>query len=453
MANVINNLFGGSKSSASPDPVKSADSDFADFAEGVDPSPAPIVEPVSQQHTLGGALPAQTARPYTKWYNIHERHTLDEFKGEAVILSSIAVLLLLYFIGASWNRNKAKKWIRAHAAPLASEFALVGFSGVPAAAASAKSDDELVQALADSVAQQGDSVLREESLFEYATYATGRANVAFLDVKLTLQKRFNPIMLLVEWVMGFFMETMGSPTDNMQAILYPFDGKEADTVPGLPGAAELRANNSKSAFDGFVWALVHKESMKQVREDRYDVSLTSTKDHPKLPNWLTVMSESAEITDMMLTPELIKAAEAAGDNFEYLIVSDQPMDKPKTLDETVPRKRAFLKYRLPSNDNYDALLPIFRYFLRVADVLVQSARFRPEVLRKVKAVREEAIKQIKKADEDEKAEERTLEREKAKKAKRDAELNALDAKAQKKYLEKEREKEMRKKQKKQTSRA
>jgi len=91
--------------------------------------------------------------------------------------------------------------------------------------------------------------------------------------------------------------------------------------------------------------------------------------------------------------------------------------------------------------------------LRVTDLLAQSARFRPEVLRKVKSARDAAIKQIQKVEEDEKAEERTLEREKAKKAKRDAELKALDAKAQKKYLDREREKELRKAGKKQTTRA
>jgi hypothetical protein len=74
------------------------------------------------------------------------------------------------------------------------------------------------------------------------------------------------------------------------------------------------------------------------------------------------------------------------------------------------------------------------------------------VIRKVRTVREETIAHIKRLDETEKAEERALERDKAKKAKRDAELNALDAKAQKKYLEKERDREMRKSMKKQTMR-
>lgn len=124
-----------------------------------------------------------------------------------------------------------------------------------------------------------------------------------------------------------------------------------------------------------------------------------------------------------------------------------------SLNETNPRKRIFLKYRLPSNNDYTNLVPIFKYFLRLTDRLVQVAHFRPEVLRKVKAVREATVKQIQKADEESKAEERALEREKAKKLKRDQELNALDAKAQKKYLDREREKEMKRGMKKQTMRA
>lgn len=89
----------------------------------------------------------------------------------------------------------------------------------------------------------------------------------------------------------------------------------------------------------------------------------------------------------------------------------------------------------------------------MTDLLVQGAHFRPEVLRKVRTTRDDAIRKLQKADEDEKAEERALEREKAKKLKRDIELKGLDAKAQKKYLEKEKEREMRKAQKRQTQRA
>jgi hypothetical protein len=97
-------------------------------------------------------------------------------------------------------------------------------------------------------------------------------------------------------------------------------------------------------------------------------------------------------------------------------------------------------------------VPIFQCFIRITDQLVKEAHFRPEVLKKVKSVREDVAKQIQRADLEEKSEERNFEREKARKAKRDQELSQLDAKGQKKYLEKEREKELRKQQKKMTSR-
>lgn len=258
-----------------------------------------------------------------------ERHSLSEFRSEGIILSMIVVVLILHLFGARLNRKKARGWIRANSAVLNSEFASIGFSGVPAIAAD-KTGDELLQALTDANAQLGDEVLKERSLFEFTTYATGRLNVAFVDVRLTLAKRFNPLIVLFESILGFLFDANAQTQDVAEATLYPFDGKEASLISGIPGAAELRFKDSKSSFDNFVWAIVHKERMKQVREDRYDVSLTATKDNAKLPNWLTVMTESAEITDALLTPELAKAAELAGDLFEYLIVSDQPIEKPKT---------------------------------------------------------------------------------------------------------------------------
>ncbi|KAF4986569.1 hypothetical protein FDECE_15885 [Fusarium decemcellulare] len=430
MASFFKNAFGGAK--APEEPVASPDSDFADFAEAASPAPEPVV----QDATAQAAAPAATARPYTKWYNIHERHSLSEFRLEGIILLISSFIFLLHMIGARRNRSRAKAWIRAHAPALQKEYALVGFGGVPTM------DNDV----------KPDTLIKEKSLFEFATYATGRQNTAFMDVKLTLTKKFNPIVNGFEHIAGFFIESFDTPKDAVEALIYPFDGKENLTVPPLPGATEVRAKDTKSTYDNFVWGIVHKDVMRRAREERYDLSLTFTKDHPKLPLWLTVMSESAEITDALLTQELIDAVQTAGDLFEHLIVSDQPTDKPVTVDETTPRKRIFLKYRMPSSSNYENLLPLFSYFLQIPDALVKVAHFRPEVTKKVRNTRENAIAEIKKAAEDQRQEERLVEKEKARKAKRDAELKGLDAKAQKKYLEKEKDKELRKSQKRQTMR-
>ncbi|KAF5023980.1 hypothetical protein F66182_3925 [Fusarium sp. NRRL 66182] len=432
MASFLKNAFGGAKAPEAASP----DSDFADFAEA--PSPAP--EAVTQDATAGSAAAAAsaTAVPYTKWYNVHERHSLSEFRMEGIILLISSFIFFFHMIGARRNRSRAKGWIRANAPILQNEYALVGFGGVPTI---------------DSENVKPDTLIKEKSLFEFATYATGRQNTAFTDVKLTLTKKFNPIVNGFEHIMGFFVDGFYAPKDVAEVLTYPFDGKENLTVPPVPGAAELRAKDAKSTYDGFVWAIVHKDVMRRVREERYDLSLTFTKDNPKLPTWLTVMSESAEITDALLTPELIAAIQTAGDLFEYIIISDQPTDKPTTIEETAPRKRLFLKYNLPSGSNYDSVLPLFSHYLQLPDTLVKVAHFRPEVSKKVRNTRENAIAEIKKSAESERQEERLLEKERARKAKRDAELKGLDAKAQKRYLEKEKEKEMRKSQKRQTTRA
>jgi len=123
------------------------------------------------------------------------------------------------------------------------------------------------------------------------------------------------------------------------------------------------------------------------------------------------------------------------------------------MQETVPKKRVTISLRLPSKSkDYLKTLPLFAYYLRLPDFLVQNGRLRPEAIRKIRQTREDEIKRIKKADDEEKAEERRLKGDKEKKEKREALLNTLSGEEQKKYLDKEREKEVRKSQKKRTMR-
>jgi hypothetical protein len=248
------------------------------------------------------------ARPYTAWYRVWERTTVDDFKLEMYILPFLILLVAAHLWGTRANRSKAKAWAKAHAPVLQQEFAQVGYK--------------------DGEGSTADNILREKKADEYQTYATGRQNVAFIDFKMTLVKRYNPFMLLGEYVIPLFLESFPVPTERLEATAYVFDGNETKHAPHYGAGDAKKVPNS--SFDGFVFAVVHKDIMKRMREDRYDVSLTSTRDHAKLPVWTAVMSESAEVTDAILTPELIKAIHDAGDAFEALIVTDQPIDQPKT---------------------------------------------------------------------------------------------------------------------------
>jgi hypothetical protein len=208
---------------------------------------------------------------------------------------------------------------------------LVGFGGRKAPTAESVEAEGLPKSMADESLNAPVELMKEKSPNEFASYASGRQNIAFLDLGITLLRRYSPLITIAETVISFFIESMPAPVERMTATIYPFDGKEAITVTGqIPGAQELRNRDSKSTYDGFVWAVVNKDSMKALRDERYDVSLTTTKDHPKLPVWATVMTESAEVTDLLLTPELVKGIEAAGELMDHLIITDQPIDKPLT---------------------------------------------------------------------------------------------------------------------------
>ncbi|KAL6710628.1 hypothetical protein ACN47E_008676 [Coniothyrium glycines] len=427
MADFVKGLFGGQK----PVPAPAAgDQDFADYAGAPEPTPAEITS-----FATGASQAAPTGSvsqlPYTAWYRVWERTSKEDFKLEMYTLPFLFALIALHVWGTKRNRSKASAWAKAHAPILNQEFVQVGYNR-PSEAASEAQD-----------------ILKEKKADEYQTYATGRQNIAFVDVRLSLAKRYNPFMRLADNLIPLLFESFPPAQERLQATSYVFDGRETTAAPSYGQGESKKVPNS--SFDGFVFAVVHKDSMKRLRDERYDLSLTTTRDHAKLPIWTTVMSESAEVTDTLLTPDLIKAIHDAGDNFEALIVSDQPIDQPKTLDDTKPRKRINLSLKLASD--YTNTLPIFTSFIRLADHLASTAHFRPEALRRIRQTRDEQIAKIKKIDDEEKAEERKLAADKLKKEQRDAKLGRLSADEQRKFLDKERERNAKKGMKRSTVKA
>lgn len=389
--------------------------------------------------------------PYTKWYRVWERTQPSDFYTEAILLPFLILAIVVHLWGTRQNKRKAKKWMAVHMPVLDSEFSLVGYVTKP----KKPETDKIQSDFTSSVMLSGDNVtadmLKEKTAAEFQTYATGRQNTAFVDFKLVLHKRYNPIIMAGEHLAALLFDSFVPPMEKMEAIAYTFDGKEKDFVPpGVPGSEELEKPRSSgsSAYDGFVFAVVNKMSMRRLRDERYDISLTYTKDNPKLPNWVTVMSESAEVTDIMLTKDLVAAIEQAGDAVDYLIVTDQPVDKPTTLNETIPKKRMHLSLKLPSNGDYTSTLPLFQAFLRLPDHLTQNARLRPEVKRKITTTRDAEIKKLKKVSDEEAEEQRRTLSEKMKKEERDRKLKGMSAEEQRKFLEKEAERERKKQEKK-----
>ncbi|KAM0800885.1 hypothetical protein BDR22DRAFT_948938 [Usnea florida] len=456
MADYIKSLLGAQKP---PSPTN--EDDFADFPGAPDPSPAAISPVTPQPVGATGASPTGTTDViYTKWYRVWERTSPADFYAEAVILPFVVVIIGLHIWGRRTNKRKAKGWIAAHAPALEKEYASVGFGGRKAPTIDDVQSSGLAKSLTSDDLVIPQELLKEKTAQEFVTYATGRQNVAFTDINVKLFKRYNPATLFIEFILGFLFESIAMPAERMEATSYAFDGREKDLVPARNQqqleAIEAQGKSKSSIYDQFVFAVVHKDLMRKVRDDRYDISLTSTKDHAKLPIWATTMSESAEITEKLLTADLIKAVESAGDAFEYLVVTDQPLDKPTKLNDTAPRKRLSLSLRIPSSSQpeaYTPTLPIFTYFLRLPDHLAQTAHFRPEVTRKIRSVREEEQKKLRKQSDEEKAEERRLEGEKRKKEMRDQRLKGMSAEDQRDFLDKERRRSGKKQEKKMSRKA
>ncbi|KAL1303971.1 hypothetical protein AAFC00_000418 [Neodothiora populina] len=442
MADIIKGLFGGAKSSVASAAVPSGDADFADFASAPDPSPVSLSSSLSAPPAMKtfGAHISMEDRPFTKWYNVHERVTWSDFKMEAFILPTIILILATHWWGTRANRRRANAWLGSHVSAFESEFASVGFSGRRVISAAQVQQEGLAKAVEQSGASE--NALKEKSKDVFMSYASGRQNIAFVDVKINLLKRYNPFALVGEAVLPFFVESMNTVEEKVEITAYTFDGKEKDLIPRVPGQEPIKGKDS--AYDGFVWAIVHKDSMKRLRDERYDLSLTSTKDHAKLPQWASVMSESAEITETLLTKELCSAVEKIGmDGLESIIISDMPEDAPKTLNDLVPKKRLQLNLRL--NDPSSAAdLPLIQTFLRLADVLVATGHFRPEVMRRVRTTRDDEHKKIKKQQDIEQAEERKGQSDKQKKEERERKLKGMTAEEQRKFLEREKDKDMRK---------
>ncbi|RMZ84649.1 hypothetical protein DV737_g1233, partial [Chaetothyriales sp. CBS 132003] len=445
-------------------PVADADDDFADFAAAAaDPSPIsiPSVPADALPGSPTGAGAAGSTVPYSAWYRVWERTSPADFYMEMMVIPFILVALAIHFWGVSSNRRRAKKWMAVHQPILESEFALVGFHRQPkiapipeAAQGGAKFLDSCNQLTGANLA---DDLIKEKTTWEFETYASGRQNVAFVDFRIVLKRRANPMAMFTEEVAGIFFESIKPKAERLDAVIYPFDGNESNFVaPPVPGSAEVeKAKHQRignSSYDAFVLAIVDKMEMRRFREERYDASLTFTKDNAKLPAWATTMSESAEITDTILTKDLVEAIKSADGLLEYLIITDQPVEKPAKLEEAVPKKRIHLSVKLPSDGNYAPVLPLFQQFLRLPDLLVQSAHFRPEVTKKINRLREEEKAKLKKISDKEAEEDRLKQLDKVKKEERDRKMKGMSAEEQRKYLEREAEKNRKKQEKKMTKR-
>ncbi|KDR83722.1 hypothetical protein GALMADRAFT_236069 [Galerina marginata CBS 339.88] len=323
-------------------------------------------------------------------------------KTEAYLLLGLLFYIAFAYFGASANSRKAKKWLAAHLPIYQQQFSRPQSKG--------------------GLVADGHS--------DFFVFSTGRRNVASLHTVFTLQPRHD----FFQWAFQTgrtLIDLHYRPRDDIQ-----LDFKLA------PGALA----------DNFVWAIVAKDEIMSVKDNRWDLTFPKTTENPALPPSLLVMSEFADITENLFKPlgnfSLLNALQDPKilPYFRSLSITDQPRDRPAMpLPAEEREKHLILSLSAPSSSHVADTVPLITALFQLVDAL-NKISLRPETKSKLKRAREEVDKEIKEEAEKD-AKEEALDAKLAAKRKAEEErISKLSAADQKKELEKDRKRALRKSQ-------
>lgn len=253
----------------------------------------------------------------------------------------------------------------------------------------------------------------------YSSYATGRENIASVNVVIRLAPRQNIFIWIMELLLGYFTDSVPAPKDRAEIVLTP-----------------------SVDYENFIAAVVSKLGMSEYRKLNYYLSLTRTADNAKLPESFVQMGEVAEFLEKTLTDKFASSFKFSMASFvRFVAFTDQPIERPETIRDLLPRRRVVISVNLVSGKEElaqlsELLSSVFEVVDQIAD---KTIAFKVDASRKVVKNREIEVNKIKKAQEaekqaalaEEKAKLRREEREKLRNLSRDEQL-----KAEKKALEK-----------------
>jgi hypothetical protein len=269
----------------------------------------------------------------------------------------------------------------------------------------------------------------KDSAENYSSYATGRVNIAKVNINFTLQPRQNVFVWFFEYVLSFFFAVAESPEDRVDIVITP-----------------------SAEYDNFILGFVSKLGMNESRNLNYYLSLTKTTDSPSLPQSFVYMSEANEFQEKLTTQE-IKAVlnnSVTTSFLKYLAFTDQPAVKPDSIKECYPNRRIVISANLTTKkEQLKQLSNLLEAVFIIIDKLAsKDISFRPEALKKIVKTREGEIAKIQKMIDLKKQEDAEYEKAQVKKQERD-QYRKLSKEEQIKFEKKKLEKEKKKMQKKQ----
>lgn len=332
-----------------------------------------------------------------------ERFKLNSWKLEMVTLGFTIVFVILFKLGDYYNKNLVTKYLNGLSAVFTENFFQYGVNK--------------------------DTLYVKDSSENYSSYATGRINIAKVNITFRLKPRHNPFVLLLETVFGYFTESVPAPTDKVEIVITPSNDVE---------------------YDNFIQAIVSKIGMNDFRKFNYFLSLTRTTDSSLIPQSFVYMSEVNEIQEKLITSELRDSLTLEAASFlKFIAFTDQSSEKPEAIKDLLPRRKIVITTDLIGNKEYlSQLSSILSAVFSIVDKLAnKSITFKPETLKKIVKTREIEVAKIQKLFDDAKEQELAEERAKVKQQEKDK-LRSLSRDEQIKLEKKALEKKQRKQQKK-----
>ena len=320
------------------------------------------------------------------------RIKLTNWRLEVITLSTILVFCFLFKIGDLYNQRKVKAYLNGLSDLFTNNFYQFGVAP--------------------------DKLYVKDSAESYSSYATGRVNIAKVNLEFRLKPRHNLFVLVLETIMSFFTSNVQAPSDRVDIIITP---------------------SSDAEYDNFISAIVSKIGMNEFRKFNYFLSLTKTSDSASLPQSFVFMSESSEIQDKLLSPEIKDALTMESASWlKYVAFTDQSVERPSTLLEYSPRRRIIIATDVASSSVQikqisDVLSGVFNLVDKLA---AKEITFKSETLRKVVKTRENELAKWKRIEDEIKQEKLAEEKAKLKREERlrnrelsDAEQLKLEKKA------------------------
>ncbi|KIM29452.1 hypothetical protein M408DRAFT_328717 [Serendipita vermifera MAFF 305830] len=330
------------------------------------------------------------------------------FQTEAYIVGFILAYTGIYFIMSYYNTYQAKLWISTQKSVLTPQFSSPG-------------EPEM---------------LMTDGASDMFLFSTGRRNVQSLHTVFTFIPRHDLVQLVFTY--GWTLYDLRYTPDNDVTL---------DFKLGTKGGSQTGVGPS------CVWAVVEKDELKNIKTNRWDLTMAKAHDNALVPKTCVVMTEVADVTDALLKNSAAAPLLAAFNDpkimkyFKSLSVTDLPSFRPTSPIKPDQKERhVILSFKLPSSSSamHDTT-PLVKAVFGFIDALESGkVTLRPETTRKLKTARDELEKELVKDATEEKVKEAEESKRAAKRRAEEERIAKLSAEQQRKIREKEKKRSMKK---------